>query len=72
MTFGEALEKLKDDKKVVRHNWHAEYLWVALQRPDKDSKMKHAYLYVCPANEELVPWIPCQADLLAADWYEVK
>jgi len=39
MNFGQALELLKQGKKVARNGWNGKGLWLELQRPDAYSKM---------------------------------
>jgi hypothetical protein len=43
-------------------------MWLALQVPDANSKMSRPYIYMKTVNDELVPWVASQSDLLAADW----
>ena len=80
MNFGQALESLKDGKKVSRDGWNAKGLWIELQTPTETSKMTRPYIYMtCPKGStnhfgvqerdfELVPWLPSQTDILAEDW----
>lgn len=74
MTFSEALELLKQGKKLRRTGWNGKGMWVELQRPDLGSKMNLPYLYLTTPNEpskfpySLVPWLASQTDILAEDW----
>ena len=68
MTFGEALVLLKDGRKVARQGWNGRGMWIELQRPDEQSKMKRPYLFMSPVGGDLVPWVASQSDLLADDW----
>ena len=68
MNFGEALEKLKEGEILTRVGWNGVNQWIALQKPDENSKMKKPYLYISPVDGELVPWLASQTDLLAEDW----
>ena len=43
-------------------------MWIELQRPDEQSKMKRPYLFMSPVDGDLVPWVASQSDLLADDW----
>lgn len=72
MHFGHALAELLNGKRVARQNWNAPGQWVALQTPDEYSKMKRPYLYMCPVDGDLVPWVASQSDILASDWYVVN
>jgi len=72
MNFGQALEALKEGKKVTRGGWNGKDMWLALQTPDEHSKMTLPYIYMKTADEHLVPWLASQTDLLAADWSEIE
>lgn len=80
MNFGEALEKLKQGKKVCRKGWNGKGIFIELQVPDVNSKMTHPYIYIDTtglqtnnpdAPKDRVPWLASQTDMLADDW-EVK
>lgn len=75
MNFGQALEALKDGKRVCRQVWIGKGMWLLLQKPDAKSKMTHPYIYIeypegHPAypNGSRVPWLASQTDMLADDW----
>jgi len=68
MNFSEALEELKIGAKVTRAGWNGKGMWLALQVPDANSKMRRPYIYMCPVDGDLVPWVANQSDLLAEDW----
>lgn len=70
--FGEALNLLRNGKRVARAGWNGSGMYVALQVPDANSKMRRQYLYMSPVDGDLVPWAASQSDLLAEDWYEVN
>lgn len=72
MSFGKAIEALKDNKKVAREGWNGKGMWLKLQRPDKHSKMQQPYIYMCPADGKLVPWLASQSDMLSNDWLIVE
>ena len=42
--FGKALEALKDGKTIRRQGWNGVGIFIALQTPDKKSKMSQPYL----------------------------
>lgn len=71
MTFGEALDELKEGNKVSREGWNGKDQWLSLQIPDENSKMKRPYIFISPVDGDLVPWVASQSDLLAEDWFEV-
>lgn len=71
MTFGEALEAIKKGGLVSRSGWNGKNMWITLQVPDNHSKMRRPYIYMKPVDDELVPWVASQTDLLAEDWFIV-
>jgi len=74
MSFSEALKRLKTKEgyKTARKGWNGQGMYIALQTPDKKSKMGAPYLYMYTADKIMVPWSASQTCLLADDWYEVK
>ncbi len=68
LNFGQALELLKQGAKVSRAGWNGKGMWLALQRPDANSKMTLPYIYMSTVTGALVPWLASQADMLADDW----
>ncbi len=77
MTFGEAIEAMKEGKKVVREGWNGKGIFIELQRPDEHSKMTHPYIYIDTtglqtdnpaAPKDRVPWLASQTDMLSEDW----
>ncbi len=83
MNFGEAIELLKQGKKLAMAGWNSKGLWIELQVPDEHSKMTRPYIYmVCPRGStnhfgeqkndfERVPWLPSITDILSDNWKEV-
>lgn len=69
--FGEVLESLKSGKRVARKGWNGVNMFLTLQVPDENSKMRQSYIYITPVGGELVPWVASQPDLLSEDWFEV-
>ena len=84
MTFGEAIEALKQYKKVARIGWNGKGLSIELQTPDENSKMTLPYLFMnypaTPASDTApsnhisakVPWLASQTDMLSEDWIIVE
>lgn len=68
MTFGEAISALKEGKRVSRTGWNGKGMWLELQVPDAHSKMTLPYIYMKTAQDDLVPWLASQTDVLAEDW----
>ena len=67
-TFGNALEYLKQGRKMTRVGWNGKGMYIELQRPTALSKMTLPYIYMKTAQGGLVPWLASQTDLLAEDW----
>lgn len=66
--FGVALRALKDGRRVVRHNWNGKGMWVQYIHPSKGAQVNRAYLAMKTVDNELVPWVASQTDMLAEDW----
>lgn len=81
MNFGQAIEALKQGKKVAREGWNGRGIFIELQVPDEYSKMTHPYIFIdttglqtdnpnAPKNR--VPWLASQTDMLFEDWVIVE
>ena len=68
MNFGEALESMKGGHRVHRVGWNGKNMWIAIQNSNEFSKMTLPYIYMSTAQEDLVPWLASQTDILAHDW----
>lgn len=68
MNFSYALADLKAGRKVQRIGWNGKGMWLKLQTPTDTSKMTLPYIYMKTADDNLVPWLASQTDLLADDW----
>lgn len=66
MSFGAALEAMKNGKAVRLPHWSPD-VKILLQKPDEHSKMTAPYLYV-QSRFGRVPWNPTQVELLSTDW----
>lgn len=73
--IGWAIKQLWNGDRVRRDGWNGKGMWLALQRPDANSKMTLPYIYIeypegHPAypNGSRVPWLASQTDILATDW----
>ena len=71
MNFGLAIEAMKIGKRVARSGWNGKDMWLALQKPDVNSKMSLPYIYMKPVTDDFVPWLASQTDMLADDWFIV-
>lgn len=84
MTFGLAIEALKQGHKVARSGWNGKGMWLVLVHP-KDDLTEHRREYAIfgmtsevgpclpwigmkTADNKFVPWLASQTDILAEDW----
>jgi len=69
-TFGAAIEHLKSKSgcKISRKGWNGKGMYLELQVPDTHSKMSLPYIYMFTADQQRVPWLASQTDMLANDW----
>lgn len=67
---GWAIDRMKQGAKVARKGWNGKDMYLELQVPNEDSKMTQPYVYMKTADDNLVPWLCSQSDLLANDWEE--
>ena len=72
LSFGEALIYIKTGASVARQGWNGKGMWIKQQVPDFYSKMTLPYIYMKTADDQLVPWLASQSDLLANDWHRVE
>ena len=70
--FEAALSLLKQGFRVCRTGWNGKRMWIKLQIPSEKSKMTLPYIYMKTAQDQLVPWLASQTDLLANDWQVIK
>lgn len=87
MTFGLAIEALKQGRKVARHGWNGKGMWLSyvgrgqcdvdlsIVDPHNDiDKMLGMlpWIGMKTADEKFVPWLASQTDMLSEDWEIVK
>ena len=77
MTFGLAIEAMKNGHKVARKGWNGKGIFIKIQTPDTSSKMTHPYIFIDTtglqtdnpdAPKNMVPWLASQTDMLSEDW----
>lgn len=86
MDFGKALEALKEGKKVARSGWNGKGMFLFLVQgstfkvnrppllviyPEGTEITYHAHIDMKTADNQIVPWLASQIDMLANDW-EIK
>jgi Protein of unknown function (DUF2829) len=69
--IGWAVKQMHNGSKVARSGWNGKDMYLALQVPDENSKMTLPYVYIKTVDNQLVPWLCSQTDLLSMDWFVV-
>lgn len=85
MNFSEALEELKEGKKLQREGWNGKGMfiyWVpggeykaqtaAARDTFGDLVPYRGYIAIKTAQNDVVPWVASQSDILEEDWQIVK
>lgn len=67
MHIGEAVQALRDGRRVARAGWNGKNMWLALRLP-YESAESEPYVYMKTATDQTIPWLCSQADLMADDW----
>ena len=70
--FGWAINCLKKGWQMQRAGWNGKGMYIELQVPDFNSKMSLPYIFMKTADENKVPWLASQTDMLATDWQEYE
>lgn len=83
LNFGQALENLKEGKKVSRTGWNGKGMYLFLIGTDttkpgiggwtytngvNDNLPLLPFIAMKTADEKVVPWLASQTDVLAEDW----
>lgn len=78
MTFGLAIEALKQGKRITRPSWNGKGMWLVFVGPGHydvgvktvgDSQVDLApWIGMLTAQGKFTPWAPAQSDVLAEDW----
>ena len=71
ISFSQALMRLKNGHRVSRKGWNGKNMHIELQTPTSDSKMTLPYIFMKTADDNLVPWLASQTDILAIDWFQL-
>ncbi len=80
LNFGQAIEALKQSKKVARKGWNGKGMWLSLtvstaKAVDEDTGKKYEelpYIAMKTVDDKLVPWLASQTDMLSEDWEIVE
>jgi hypothetical protein len=83
VSFSEALRQLKEGKKVARNGWNGKNMFLFLVPgsvfqvsrapllgiyPEGTTIKYHAHIDMKTADDQVVPWLASQTDLLSDDW----
>lgn len=81
MTFGLAVEVMKDGYKVARQGWNGKGMWLTLVQPPQSATTEQPmheidgiserllpFIGMKTADSGFVPWLASQTDILSDDW----
>jgi hypothetical protein len=67
---------VKSHKQILRESHsisrNGKNQFITLQRPDENSKMSLPYIFIHTEQDDLVPWLASQTDMLATDWVAME
>jgi len=85
LDFGEAVRLLKDGKRLSRAGWNGKGMWLyyvpaasyPAQTPTARGRFGEmvpyrAYIAMVTVDNDVVPWVASQTDVLAEDWSVVN
>ena len=73
LSFSDALILLKNGRKVARSGWNGKGMYITLKPGYTDGVNVYSpYLEMKTADNNLVPWLASQTDLLTTDWMIVE
>ena len=78
MNFGQAIEALKNGKKVARIGWNGKgmilyYVPAGAYAVNENGLVEYgAYIAMKTAQGNVVPWLPSQIDMLSEDWNVIE
>jgi hypothetical protein len=60
---------MQDGGRVRRRGWNGKGMWLAIEQPrGLGMGMTVPFVFMKTADEQKVPWLCSQTDLLAIDW----
>ena len=68
MDFSEALKALKDGEAVRRSGWNGKGMWIYYYSVGMRDDLTHDFIAMKTADNNKVPWLCSQTDMLAEDW----
>ena len=75
-SFGHAVELLKIGHRLARKGWNGKGMYITLVTGENWAMDKHenstcekcCWLGIKTADDQFMPWVPSQSDVLAEDW----
>lgn len=67
LSFGEAVQNLKEYVRVTREDWHDKGIYVGTDN-NPAIKMTLPFIFMRTEKGHFVPWLPSQSDIFAEDW----
>ena len=76
LNFGKAIAALKSGKLVARKGWNGKGMYITLISGENWAMDKHEntvcekrdWLGIKTVDNQFMPWVPSQSDVLAEDW----
>lgn len=69
MTFGEAIEEMRNGERVARKGWNGKGMYIFLTHEDKLNTGMCDHIDMKAADNSIViGWLASQTDILATDW----
>lgn len=68
LNFGQAIEALKEGRRVRLPGWETKGCYLQLQAPDDNSNMTAPYIFQHTSVGHLVPWTPGHTAMLVDHW----
>lgn len=69
VSFGKAIEKLREDVAMAREGWIERGLWIVLDTPEHEAPR---FMIEDSNSKRRDRWQPSHTDMLATDWCEVE
>ncbi len=71
MTFGEAIEEMKNRNAVMREGWNGKNMFIYMHEPDYLFEGPVVVMKTAQGTHQL-GWLASQADIFASDWQLYK
>ena len=68
MYFNQAIEALKEGKKITRLGWNSKGMFLELQNPYANSKSSLPDIFLITISGNRIPWNASSIDILSNDW----